>query len=116
MKKLSVLLTKQTQARLVARAAEQKTTPEALATTLIEAATAPAKTAPLQERSEADKAASLKKHPCRHYNPEIQAFSGSQGTCQHPTDNGRPCFWAANLAYSCQLFHKRLVNQNGKSH
>lgn len=47
------------------------------------------------------------RHPCRHLLkvfPMNYGPSHCQGTCGHPDERRRPCFWMSNTAVSCGKF------------
>lgn len=46
-------------------------------------------------------------HPCLHLHPETPAMfrpGECSGTCHHPTQTGRPCFWPGLSARLCGLY------------
>jgi len=50
-------------------------------------------------------------HPCRFLDKgQTPHFQGqSEGTCRHPSQNGRVCFWAAQTARQCDSFGGKIT-------
>lgn len=47
------------------------------------------------------------RHSCKSWNPVPPPNYSSQsqnGTCMHPLQTGKPCFWAASTAKNCDKF------------
>ena len=53
-------------------------------------------------------------HPCTFLNPTVPPqwrAQECQGVCQNPSQSGRVCFWASNVARQCQSFRPKRVEQ-----